>query len=74
MQSWVKEDAAAQQIDLLLFDDFSGHCLANTVEPLRAANTLAGRQIYRWRFLTLDGAPATSSAGMEVNPHDKLAR
>ncbi|OIQ38775.1 MAG: AraC family transcriptional regulator [Roseobacter sp. MedPE-SW] len=74
MQSWVKDHAAVQQVDLLLFDDFSGHCLANTVEPLRAANTLAGRQLYAWRFLTLDGAPATSSAGMEVNPHAKLAR
>lgn len=74
MQSWVKDDAAVQQVDLLLFDDFSGHCLANTVEPLRAANTLAGRQIYAWRFLTLDGRSASSSAGMEVNPHDRLAR
>ena len=45
MQSWVKDGAAVQQVDLLLFDDFSGHCLANTIEPLRAANTLAGRQI-----------------------------
>ncbi|MEP4039392.1 helix-turn-helix domain-containing protein [Pseudophaeobacter sp.] len=74
MQSWVKDNAAVQQVDLLLFDDFSGHCLANTVEPLRAANTLAGRKIYAWRFLTLDGRSATSSAGMEVNPHDRLAR
>ncbi|WP_278922057.1 MULTISPECIES: GlxA family transcriptional regulator [Pseudophaeobacter] len=72
MQRWIKDDAAMQQVDLLLFDDFSGHCLANTIEPLRAANTLAGRQIYAWRFLTLDGAPASSSAGMEVNPHDRL--
>lgn len=74
MQIWVKDHAAVQQVDLLLFDDFSGHCLANTIEPLRAANTLAGRQLYAWRFLTLDGGPATSSARMEVNPHDKLAR
>ncbi|MEP2717395.1 helix-turn-helix domain-containing protein [Pseudophaeobacter sp.] len=74
MQIWTKDDAAVQQVDLLLFDDFSGHCLANTIEPLRAANTLAGRQIYAWRFLTLDGCSATSSAGMEVNPHDQLAR
>ncbi|MEP1329450.1 helix-turn-helix domain-containing protein [Pseudophaeobacter sp.] len=72
MRTWVKDHAASQQVDLLLFDDFSGHCLANTIEPLRAANTLAGRQIYAWRFLTLDGYPATSSAGMEVNPHDRL--
>lgn len=73
MQSWEKDNAAVQQVDLLLFDDFSGHCLANTVEPMRAANTLAGRPLYAWRFVTLDGASATSSAGMEVSPDARLA-
>lgn len=55
-----------QQVDLLLFDDFSGLCLANTVEPMRAANQLSGRQLYDWRFVTVDGVPATSSSGMTV--------
>ena len=62
-----------QQIDLLLFDNFSNHCLANTVEPLRAANTVARRTLYSWRFLTLDGAPAVSSSGLSVTPHGALA-
>lgn len=66
MQSWEKQNAAMQQVDLLLFDDFSGLCLANTVEPMRAANQLSGRQLYDWRFVTVDGAPATSSSGMTV--------
>ncbi|CUH87126.1 Carnitine catabolism transcriptional activator [Phaeobacter sp. CECT 5382] len=73
MQSWEKDHAAVQQVDLLLFDDFSGHCLANTVEPMRAANTLARRSLYAWRFVTLDGTSATSSAGMEVSPDARLA-
>ena len=59
-------------MDVLLFDAFSAHCLANTVEPLRAANTLAARQVYDWRFLTLDGGPAVSSSGMEVRAHGRL--
>lgn len=73
MQNWEKDHAAVQQVDLLLFDDFSGHCLANTVEPMRAANTLAGQPLYAWRFVTTDGGSATSSAGMEVRPDAKLA-
>lgn len=73
MRSWTKDNAAAQQTDVLLFDAFSAHCLANTVEPLRAANTFAGRQVYAWRFLTLDGEPAVSSSGMEVRAHGRLA-
>ena len=72
MQNREKDYAALQQVDLLLFDEFSGHCLANTVEPMRAANTLAGRPLYSWRFLTVDGATAVSSAGMEVRPHASL--
>lgn len=73
MPIWEKDDAAAQQVDVLLFDAFSAHCLANTVEPLRAANGYAGRPAYSWRFLTLDGRPAVSSSGMEVTAHGKLA-
>ncbi|MFW8633804.1 GlxA family transcriptional regulator [Cribrihabitans pelagius] len=73
MHDWVKDNAAVQRVDVLLFDAFSAHCLANTVEPLRAANSLAGRQAYGWRFLTLGGGPAVSSSGMEVRAHGRLA-
>lgn len=73
MQNWTKDHAAVRQVDVLLFDAYSAHCLANTVEPLRAANTFAGRQVYGWRFLTLDGGTAVSSSGMEVRAHGRLA-
>ncbi len=69
MQNWEKQNAApqrSQRVDLLLFDDFSGLCLANTVEPMRAANQLSGRKLYEWRFVSVDGAPAISSSGMTV--------
>ncbi len=57
---------------MLLFDKFSNHCLANAIEPLRAANTLAAGALYRWQVLTLDGAPATSSSGLPVTPECAL--
>ncbi|NDW47055.1 GlxA family transcriptional regulator [Ruegeria sp. PrR005] len=72
MQSSPKIHAQTETIDFLLFDAFSNHCLANTVEPLRAANTLSRRPLYAWRFLTLDGAPVHSSSGMQVSPHERL--
>lgn len=72
MQSSPKTTAPGQDFDILLFDDFSNHCLANTIEPLRAANTLSRKPMYRWRFLTLTGAPVTSSSGMQVAPHGAL--
>lgn len=56
----------------MLFERFSNHCLANAVEPLRAANVLSGRQVYDWQFLTLDGAAVVSSSGLKVEPHGKI--
>ncbi|MEQ9692920.1 helix-turn-helix domain-containing protein [Shimia sp. SDUM112013] len=73
MQFWSKNVATTQQVGVLLFEGFSNHCLANTVEPMRAANTLAGRTLYDWRFLTLDGYPLSSSSGLVVSPHGRLA-
>jgi len=58
--------------DILLFDQFSNHCLANTVEPLRAANTLGGGALYDWRFLTQNGGAVQSSSGLQVAPHAAL--
>ncbi|WP_170790284.1 GlxA family transcriptional regulator [Ruegeria lacuscaerulensis] len=72
MQRWIKSPAAPQQFGVLLFDGFSNHCLANAVEPLRAANSIAGRKLYDWQFLSLDRAPVTSSSGLQVAPHDIL--
>ncbi len=63
-----------RKFDLLLFDAFSNHCLANIVEPLRAANMAAREPLYEWRFLTLDGATVASSSGMEVRPHGSLTQ
>ncbi len=72
MRVWTKSPAAPQQIGVLLFDGFSNHCLANTVEPLRAANMLSGGDLYRWTFLSLGDGPVTSSSGLQVAPHDTL--
>lgn len=54
------------QITLCLYRHFSNFCLANAIEPLRAANDLAGTGLYGWRIVTLDGAPATSSSGLQI--------
>lgn len=61
-------------ISVLLFDRFSNHCLANAIEPLRAANTFLERSAYRWRIVTLDGAPARSSSGLTVAADGALDR
>ncbi len=72
MPDWIKNATKCRQIDILLFERFSNHCLANTVEPLRAANELAARRLYNWRYLTLDGRSVTSSSGLLVEPDAAL--
>jgi len=73
MRNWSKNSAATQHFGVLLYDGFSNYCLANTMEPLRAANMLSGKPLYVWEFLTLDGGSAESSSGMQVAPHKQLS-
>jgi transcriptional regulator GlxA family with amidase domain len=72
MPEWTKSPYAPTRIALLLFDRFSNLCLANCLEPLRAANTLGPRRGFDWQILTLDGRPARSSSGIEVLAHGGL--
>lgn len=73
MPDWKILHSGSSRVGVLLFDRFSNHCLANAVEPLRAANTLLGRKAYDWQILTLDGAPVTSSSGFPVVPSASLS-
>lgn len=55
-------------IDFLVYDNFSNHCMANCLEPFRAANTLSANETYRWKFVTLDGEPIQTSSGLRLMP------
>nr|WP_281493717.1 GlxA family transcriptional regulator [Ancylobacter koreensis] len=46
---------------------------ANALEALRMANYVAEADIYSWRILTLDGAPAAASNGLTLSPTVPLA-
>ena len=72
MQKWTITAESSVSICFLLFDRFSNICLANCLEPLRAANTLAGRQVYNWQFLTPDGLSAVSSSRLQILPDAAL--
>ena len=51
----------------LLLPRFAMLAFTAAVEPLRAANLLSGRSLYRWRVFTADGRAMASSNGIEVN-------
>lgn len=60
-------------VDFLLLPKFSLMAFASSVEPLRAANQLAGRELYYWRTLSADGGPVTASNGGRILPFASLA-
>ena len=72
MQKWSKHPAAAIKVAFVLFDQFSNMCLANCLEPMRAANTLAHQRVFDWSFLTLDGAAVHTSSGLPILPQGQL--
>jgi AraC family transcriptional regulator, glycine betaine-responsive activator len=50
----------------LLVPDFSMMSFASAVEPLRIANRLSGRPLYRWPLVSKDGQPVRGSNGVAV--------
>ncbi len=73
MQKWTKQIEKPTRIAMVLFDQFSNLCLANCLEPLRAANTLTKRDAFEWSILSANDAAVLSSSGMEVLPHKALS-
>jgi transcriptional regulator GlxA family with amidase domain len=73
MPEWTKSQPRPTRIALLLFDRFSNLCLANCIEPLRAANTLRSETAFAWSILSVEGAGCRSSSGIEIVPDGALS-
>jgi len=63
-----KSPPVPQTLGFLLLDNFTLISLASAIEPLRMANQLAGRELYRWYTLSADGEPLRASDGLQVAP------
>lgn len=50
----------------LLIDDFALMSFASAVEPLRAANILAGQELYEWSHISTGGSTIVASNGLSV--------
>ncbi len=58
--------ALPEPIGFLLIPQFSMIAFSAALEPLRIANRVAGRDLYRWRLFSKDGGPVRSSNGIAV--------
>lgn len=78
MQKWTENHHRhTLSISVLLFPEFSNHCLANAIEPFRAANNVAHQPLCTWQYLSLEGGLISSSSGLEImtqafSPEDSL--
>lgn len=60
-------------VGFLIFPGFAMACLTSMIEPLRAANEIAGEERFAWSLLSEDGAKVTSSAHVAFDPNGALA-
>lgn len=57
-----------QRLDatILVLPEASLMSLAATLDPMRAANRIAGAAAYRWRVVSMDGGPVATSCGLPL--------
>ena len=58
----------AKTVGFLLIPDFALMSYAAALEPLRAANLISGRALYRWWHAAPQGEPVTASNGVAIIP------
>ena len=60
--------ASAQSVGFLLVPGFALMSYAAAVEPLRAANLISGKPLYRWWHAAPGGKPVMASNGLAIIP------
>jgi transcriptional regulator GlxA family with amidase domain len=60
------------RVGFLLLPDFALMSYASTVEPLRAANRLSGRELYEWRHISVGGEVAVASNGASIRADHRV--
>jgi transcriptional regulator GlxA family with amidase domain len=63
-----QRNQAPQSIGFLLLDNFTLISLASAMEPLRMANQLSGKELYRCFTLSKNGLPVSASDGLLITP------
>jgi transcriptional regulator GlxA family with amidase domain len=59
-------------VHLLLVPNFSMNAFTCMVEPMRLANFIAGKEIYRWEIISRDGDAVTASNHIMINAEKDL--
>ncbi|UTW10942.1 GlxA family transcriptional regulator [Marinobacterium rhizophilum] len=63
------DDDGTITVSFLLLPEYAMVSLLSAIEPLRIANRLAGRELYRWQCLSENGQAVTASNQMALQQH-----
>ncbi len=58
---FLPEQDGTYEVSFLLLPEYSMMALLSGIEPLRVANRMAGREVFRWNLLSVDDQPARAS-------------
>jgi transcriptional regulator GlxA family with amidase domain len=56
----------SQHLDILVLPETNLILVASVIEPLRAANRITGRDLYRWTLYSPDGKPIETKSGIPI--------
>ncbi|WP_412550670.1 GlxA family transcriptional regulator [Shimia sp. MIT910701] len=62
-----RHDPAPLNVAILVLDDCNTLSFAAAVDPMRAANRRAGKNLFDWQFYTATDAPASLTSGLQIN-------
>jgi transcriptional regulator GlxA family with amidase domain len=65
--------SAAADFAFVIIPRFSMMAFASAIEPLRIANRLSGRDLYRWQVVSVAGGPVRASNGVLMMTDQTLA-
>ncbi|WP_454685396.1 GlxA family transcriptional regulator [Ancylobacter moscoviensis] len=65
-------DGGVPAFNFILQPEFPLNALVLASETLRIANQNSGRELFRWRFVSEDGAPVRASNGLWMSADDSL--
>ncbi|WP_429817148.1 GlxA family transcriptional regulator [Ensifer sp. B1-9] len=62
------------EVSVVILPESSIMSLASVLDPMRAANRISGRDVFRWRLLSADGKPVTLTCGVPIVVDGKFAQ
>lgn len=61
-----RADTTPLRLTFLIFSGSSVMCVASAIDPLRAANRIAGSVLFDWKIVSADGEPPLTTAGLPI--------